>query len=1121
MQSNVEFLCSNVRTQFYNRAVVEGRKAGKDYGITLKVRVEDKIIWMTFSKGEESHSITIPIPYEDNGVTLISTNDVKRTVCNYFLENEERELDYFSIMYFIICGECEGIISSDLVKKIPFIQQVVYSFQSGNASTVIYNLQRAINEVINKFPIHETYMNSWVMNRRLVIMDTTFDMLTDPKHRLDYQIEKNKKYFSKNGWTSIGLSDGVLANKNYILKYDIRKLTPFGMRHDNPGRNLYSTLGTRGDELPRVRSRSMQDLMDKGITREGWNLFTVFADIPDVFEDQIMVDKSHTAKFINYRKRIQCFGRLLVKEGDVLKYKQLLCEEINGETKLFDTLADHAVVERITESTANVGGAELKVFNVIVQYQRNFKDGVKITNLHGNKGVIRLKDLGYAIDPKTGEKRKIDIIVSAKSIKKRKNYGQLIEAILNVVSEDKCVSIVDDYEESSTEKMERALELAGYPKDGAWECHTYAGTFKTVCGTVFWGVTKDVEDQIWDKNDTIRRNGRELRTAGLKFSTVEFRGLITRFGKDNPVIDEIMSYAQGTEDLHEEINVLKSKRGELPKSKQIVDVKNVKPLIQTNGTMFPEEAIDGTVVDENFCKDGFILILPVVYQVAINEKHVVVHEGLPHDNHEDGLRVFTFAKIYVPHANLRRCWKHETGRYGLSEIGILINNVVKMCHRYIEEPNRAINIKLLYMSIATYFRRIAAKMGTKRGEISQYAMAVRYPNAAKAVATLSNSLPKNTIAIHKDMAKKIRVRDGDIVLVERFPCLGFMSLRPQKIKVITDPLGRYTIRVSRNCLGSMSLDFDGDVLFSASFHSDEAKRALEKEWTNPNKSCYDVIKELNKKAGAPHTKAMVLQEYNLEMFADLTNDEHAVLVKRATGVKSHTGPVIALAYNIMRILENSDIRDNQKTNVAVEVFLDKVGNSVFKQKHGVKSLHDVVIDAICTCDIDLLVEHGFNRGTSITICNIIKDKAAQLGVFDLKSYHKWAVANGRSKIINRIVREQNKIYFASRASLEACTLLHCLEQPVVDLPSKMVKWVLSGKATMKDTELDKHLDAKYGSGSIKNESVSKACSTMCGYLQEMLTAGAERESVSRPADASRVVRESYLALKQMWTGKTK
>ena len=127
------------------------------------------------------------------------------------------------------------------------------------------------------------------------------------------------------------------------------------------------------------------------------------------------------------------------------------------------------------------------------------------------------------------------------------------------------------------------------------------------------------------------------------------------------------------------------------------------------------------------------------------------------------------------------------------------------------------------------------------------------------------------------------------------------------------------------------------------------------------------------------------------LFVSSLQPAGAEVVAKATGVKSHTGPVVALAYNIMRIMENSDIKENQKVNVAIEVFLDKVANSVFKQKHGVKSLHEVVTDAICTADVETLVAEGFNRSTSVMVCDLIIKKAKEVGIKDLVWFHSTIV----------------------------------------------------------------------------------------------------------------------------------
>jgi len=1079
---------NSVAGQFISRTEVEGRKMGLDYGIALQVSFENGAIWFTFTKKEESHSFSVPLVFLDNNVSLIEQNEVKRAVCPYLMKNEDVTLDYYAIMQRIIIDSPTGLVSRALVKKSPFIQQVVWSFSNGNTAVIIYNLQRAINEIVNRMPLHETLLNSYIMNHRLVIIDPDFAAIRSPEDRLDYQVEKSRYYFPR-GWTPIGLADGNLANKNYTLTCDIRHLTPFGMKYHNPQRNLYSTLGMKGDELPNIRSQSMQNLMDGGITRRGWNLFTLFVDIPDVFEDQIMVDNIHKDKFITYTKRYQCYGFLKVKEGQKVQSGQTLSISDKATTKKFDVDCDRATVLRVAPSVINVGGVKTDVFNVVISYRRYLRDGVKFTNLHGNKGVIRMKDLGYAVDPRDGELKKIDVIVSAKSIKKRKNYGQILEALLNntTPAENKPVVLADDYE-IPMDTVKQALSGNGLPSDGTWHCETYNGPADGVCGDIFWGVIASVENSLWSEGATIRKNTRDHRTAGLKFSHVEMRALQTRFGKDNPILGEVLSYAQGSDDLHENFKVLQSKKGILPEGMPQHHIFDVNFVNQSSGTIIDEEFIKDTIVDENFEPEGFILQLPVAYQVWRDSKGAVTYEGTPtKDIPSDAKEVFTYDKIYIPKSSMRRCWKHDSGKYGLNEIGVLVNNIVIMAYRYAGEPTETRHIAMLYRSIATYFTRIAGMMGTKRGEIAQLGMAVRYPFSSKAVATLSNRLPENTVEIHESMAQHLRISNGDVVLVERFPCLGFMSVRPQKVRITNDEMARYTIRVSSNCLCSLGLDFDGDVIYLASFHTPEARELLRKEWETPNAACHEVIQQLNNKVGKPQTLNLNLDDYNVAPFAALNAESHASIVKLITGVKSHTGPVIALAYNLMRILENSAVCDDQATNVAIEYFLDRVGNTVFQQKHGLeKSLHDVVAEAICCGNVEALVAERFDRATSQTIVDVIKEKARSLGICDLAMYYKKAKENGWSNIINRIVREQNKIYYASRANLEACELLDHLGAPAVDIPSGILKDILSGKVGAFRTRLEECLDQD-ALDSIKDTDCREACRSLMDLVEDLLT----------------------------------
>ena len=1071
MKEKIGNLVTSVTTQFNNRAVIENTKKGLFPSVGLATEVKDDTLWLRFSNLADGQvlSIDIPLPYIENGISLIRKNEVVRATCNYWMEEDQLEIDYAAIMYNIICESAKGLVSDNLTRGYPFLQQMIFSFENNNPAITAYRFQRAINEIVNKMPLHTTNLNSYVMNNRLIIIDSEFEELRSPKECLEYQVNKAKKYFDK-GWTSIGLSDGALASKNYILTKDLRKLSPFGIKYHNPQRNLYSTLGMEGDELPIIRSQSMQDLMDQGISRTGWNLFTLFADVPDVFEDQIVVDVSHKNKLVTHTKRYQIFGRLFVAVGDKVKTGSKLGASPDDETDIFTVRCDSAVVKKISKSTTNVGGEELPIYNVIIEYKQKFKDGVKLTNLHGNKGVIRLMDLGYAIDPRTNKRRKIDVIVGAKTTGKRKNYGQIMEAEMNCIIEpedwkmpESPIILQDDWA-TPLEAIKTMLVKRGFNKEGVWKCVTPYNKgdeeLYGVCGRIFWGCINTPENQIWDKGATTVRDNKEIRKAGLKFSHIELMALKTRFGDQNPIIDEIMSYAQGSENLKELFDMISAKIGILPENKMVRDVTNTKPLDQTNSTIVPGQYIGGTIVDEFFMPDGFVFKLPVQYQTLVGKDEEILYEGFPKTMEQAGPLVeqivssYLIEKIYIPSGIMRKCWRHSSGKYGLNDIGTLVNSVVTMSVRLAQDPNNEVVRMLYYTNLQNFFKRLSVIIGTKRGQLSNCGMSVRYPFSVKGVATLSTTLPKNTIEIHRTMADQLDVNNNDTVLVERFPCLGFMSVRPQKIRVTDDIMCKYTIRASGNSLVSQNLDFDGDTLFVASFHTPEAKAALNKEWANPNKTCYEEIKRLNERKGAPHIKCYTLDDYNIKTFPELTNEEHSVIIEKNTGVKAQTGPIIALTYNVMRIVENSEIGKNQKSRVGIGVFLEKAAQSIFEQKHGGQSLHEVVINSICTGDIESLVKEKFNRGITTMITDLVKKKAASLGIFDLIKYHKKVEEKGMSNIISLIVRSQNRIYFASRSVLEGVALLKAINEPAVDVPSEMFKWIMSAKLTTAKEKLE-------------------------------------------------------------------
>ena len=1011
--------------------------------ITLKTEVINDVLWATFSKGDLSKSIRIPLPIKNNkGIELLHNNDVTRAVCDYWLEREQCRLNYHEIIERLMCSDVNDIMPA-IESRSSFISKIMRAFEKDMVAFMIDSLQRLINEIVNIMPLHETDMNSWAMNHRLTIIDPDFDEISDPNRRLEYQVEKNKKYYSMFGWTSIGLSEGTLADKNAILTTDLRKITPFGLYH-NPQRNLYSTLGMKGDELPRVRSKSMNDMIENNMSRKGWNFVTTVLDTPLNFEDQILVDNRHRGLFTVVERKFTVYGeKLKVKTGDNIEHNSTLGISSDDTPVKMNMKCDEAKVTKISNELTDVGGEQVIISIIIVIGKRYLRDGSKFSNLHGNKGVVKFADLGYAINPKSAKEVPIDVMISGSSINRRANFGQILEMLANNTMPGEDPIVVEDNYQTEIQNVENRLEKDGYPRDGTWIINTYCGEFSAVTGKMFWGVTKDPQDQLWEEKHTYLTNNRELRTSGLKFSHVEIKALTTRFGTGNPVVKEILSSAQGIEIINDELKILMSMRGEIDESLPVINASSIKFVDGSKGIFHDENEIKDTVLDEEFMPEGFVLQLPTDFQVIVDKKDLENFVcGMPqHVQDVENKTVYLFNKIFIPNALLRRCWKHGSGKWGLSVIGALINRIIEHCYKFTLGDNVSAHSDLM-RSITLYFINIAKIMGTKRGELSTYGMAVRYPYSTHAIAALSDKLPKNTIEIHEEMANDLKVKTGDIVIAERFPCLGFMSIRPQYVEVTKDPQCKYVIRISGNSLVSMNLDFDGDTLFLASFHTPQAKEALAKEMKTPNRECEDIIEEMNRKK-IPQTKEVALNDLEIKSFNKPTNEEHAELVRKATGVKSHTGPVIALAYNLMRIVEKNVPYENIKEHVNIEVLLDFLGNTVFKQKHGIKSLQEEATDAICTADVDKMVSLGFDRDPSLLLCNLIIREAAKIGVVDLVRHNKNAKENGGSKIINKIVRTHNKIYFASRAKLGPFNLLDHLESDPVDMPSYMMTNIMS------------------------------------------------------------------------------
>jgi hypothetical protein len=232
---------------------------------------------------------------------------------------------------------------------------------------------------------------------------------------------------------------------------------------------------------------------------------------------------------------------------------------------------------------------------------------------------------------------------------------------------------------------------------------------------------------------------------------------------------------------------------------------------------------------------------------------------------------------------------------------------------------------------------------------------------------------------------------------------------------------------------------------------------------------------------------MSLQDINISKFKDMDEEEHALIVEKNTGVKAQTGPVIALTYNLMRIVENSGIAGDQKMKVAIEMFLEKAAQSVFEQKHGGKSLYDIVIEGVCQADVEMLVEVGFKRGTTEKLLSIIRDQAAAMGIFDLRKEYWKAKKNGQSNIISKIVRNFNRIYYASRAKLHVIDVLKALDLPASDIPSEMFKWSMAGRIGQGPTMLDKIINEERAK-KIEDSGLREICIMMSNFIDSVCVA---------------------------------
>jgi hypothetical protein len=935
---------SNEFDRILSRINYRRRHSGKHLSIIFSTEETEFNLWLNFSDGKLTQQICIPKPRKDeNGNTVIGKSAI-RSVCSWYITKTSKEVDYWGLMKIILTESVSYYYPKVRgVNKRIFIERLIKSFEIGKSPNISLYLQRLINNIVNELPICGTPMQTWAMNNRVMFIDPNFEAMP-PKDVLKYQHKKNLALFP---WTSLGLSDSSMV-KNYMLKKDLRNYSPFCKKHHNPMRNLYQPLGMKGPERPLVMTRSAKTLEERGVARGGWNWMTCFMDLPLNFEDQIMIHQKHQDKVASSTKKFIAFGNVLVKKGADVSKGEILSIEPGSRALSFTSNCESAQVIDILKEDMPIDGKKHEVKVIIIEIKRSFKEGFKFTNVHGNKGIAVFCETGVVLDPIRNREVDIDIIVGAKTIGNRRNFGQVFEALCTMINgPDKHLIINDDFF-CDMNVLKARLEKAGTGPEGTCEIVTKYGKFNTICGWVFWGLLKEPEEALWERKDVTRIDNIGVRKAGNKISHIEFRGLITTFGPKSAITKEILSYQEGQDIVEQFLLVLKSIRGDNIEPRQKISAEDIVVIDQKNGFLHNKESLLKTVSDETVGKEGFLLQLPVTYTTFVSKEwgkqpKEETSEGPAEDR--EGYKKYSVNSIFIPFSDVREPWKHRCGLWGISEVSIHTNNILRACHAYIDDKNKD-TLYDIKVAMRNYINIISTRLSTKKGLIAKHCMSVRYPNSAKATAAQAEHLPSNTIEVHTEMARDLNVKHGDYVLVERFPCLGFMSVRAQKIFVTDDPNCKYVIRVSGSSLSSLSLDFDGDVLYVMSFKTKRANTELQYEFSFPNEHTRKYIEaSSNKKTPCfSETNLTKLIRQSLKnnqppmTYAELTPEVQAMIAKILIGIKLGTGTVVALGYNILRIAEGEVKYSDSETNAGVELILDIVANSTFSSKHSIQKL---------------------------------------------------------------------------------------------------------------------------------------------------------------------------------------
>ncbi|KKL23966.1 hypothetical protein LCGC14_2420070, partial [marine sediment metagenome] len=240
------------------------RGAGKALDMTVEVREDDLNICMDLRVSGEVGTLVIPRMRKNQYGNYVIGDRNDRAVCPFMvvLDGTPQHVTYEQMIIAMLSLNMEDIFPEQ--GKRNHIDKIIWAFTQDRGRLAVGLCQRFLNlRLFNALPLSGTPMQDWAMNHRMMIFDPIFDTLR-PDEKLEYQRRKNELLHP---WGSIGLSDGAAATRNYILQEDLRQYTAFGTNHHNPIRNLYSTLGMKGEESPSVISESAARLESEGIKR--------------------------------------------------------------------------------------------------------------------------------------------------------------------------------------------------------------------------------------------------------------------------------------------------------------------------------------------------------------------------------------------------------------------------------------------------------------------------------------------------------------------------------------------------------------------------------------------------------------------------------------------------------------------------------------------------------------------------------------------------------------------------------------------------------------------------------------------------------------------------------------